>query len=542
MKGHISMRWLFSVIAICSILTVPALSADRIKTSDGIIESTAPPKNGVHSFKGIPYAQPPIGDLRWRDPQPVKNWKGIRKADGFGPRCIQNANPAAEYWFRSNGMSEDCLYLNIWTPAKSSKEKLPVVVVIFGGGFQNGDASEMRYDGESMARKGIVVITTNFRLGIFGTFAHPELARESPHSGAGNYGMLDLVAALQWVQKNIAAFGGNPKRITIAGESAGSITVSALMASPLSRNLIAGAIGESGSLLANLPALSRSAIEQSSAKVVAATGTNSLATLRALSAEQIQEALAKAKEAGHFRPMLDGYFLPKPIAEIYEAGEQAKIPILVGSNNYDGRPSAILGNGDPTPQTLADAIKKLYGDQAGPVLKAYAASSTEEVYDAAAHLASARFIAYGSWRWAELQAKTGGQPVYRFLFAHPRPPFIGLSDQPAPATTVEAKGNATQRSEPSGALHSTGAHYVWGNLDADRRYRWEDADYGVSRVMQSYWANFIKTGNPKGPGLPEWPAYSASNNYQRMRIDVKSQSGPENRERYLALEAVMPKP
>jgi para-nitrobenzyl esterase len=539
-------RILCTLLILLGVLAVPGVSAaDRVKTSNGILESTPAPKDGVRSFKGIPFAQPPIGDLRWRDPQPVKSWKGVRKAGQFGPRCMQTPNPAAAHWFRGNGMSEDCLYLNVWAPAKASVEKLPVLVLFPAGGFQHGDASEPRVDGESMARKGIVVVSTNYRLNIFGYFVHPELTKESPHAGPGNYGLLDLVAALQWIQKNIAAFGGDPKHITIAGESAGSIAVSGLMASPLSRNLIAGAIGESGSLLSNFPPLPRATIEQSTAKVIATAGTSSLAALRAMTAEQLLEVLIKASKGASgdlFRPLQDGYFLPKPITEIYEAGEQAQIPLLVGSNTQDGRPSAVLGNNSPTPQTLADAIKKLYGDQAGPVLKVYAASNREEVYDAAAHLASARFISYGSWRLAELQTTTGSQPVYRFLFAHPRPAFIGLPGQSAPAISGGSNGGAQQNSDPPGAVHSSGSHYSLGNLDADKRYGWKADDYEVSRVMQAYWVNFIKTGNPNGLGLPEWPPYRPDNDYQRMRIDVKCQAGPEKRERYLALEAVTPKP
>ena len=228
----------------------------------------------MRSFKGIPFGQPPVGDLRWREPQPVKNWSGVRKADQFGPRCMQRTAPGADYWFRSNGMSEDCLYLNVWTPAKSGKEKLPVLVYIFGGGFQNGDGSEPRYDGESMARKGMVAVSVNYRTNIFGFFVHPELTKESPHHAAGNYGLLDQVAALRWVQKNIAAFGGDPERVTVAGESAGSISVSALMASPLSKDLMAGAIGESGAMISSLPPQPLADAEQNGVKFGAAAGAN----------------------------------------------------------------------------------------------------------------------------------------------------------------------------------------------------------------------------------------------------------------------------
>ncbi|MBI5087060.1 MAG: carboxylesterase family protein [Acidobacteria bacterium] len=244
-------RTLTSLFAI--ILAGQAFAADRVKTANGKLESTTPPVNGVRSFKGIPFAQPPVGDLRWREPQPAKKWSGVRKADEFGPRCMQRTGPGADYWFRSNGMSEDCLYLNVWTPAKSRKERLPVLVYVFGGGFQNGDGSEPRYDGANMASKGIVAVSINYRLNIFGFFSHPELTRESPNRASGNYGLMDQAAALEWVRKNIAAFGGDPKKVTIAGESVGSISVSALMASPMSKGLINGAIGEGGALISTLP-------------------------------------------------------------------------------------------------------------------------------------------------------------------------------------------------------------------------------------------------------------------------------------------------
>ena len=357
----------FSIFALAFCL--PLVAADRVKTANGTLESSVAAKDGVRSFKGIPFAQPPVGDLRWREPMPVKNWKGVRSADQFGPRCMQRTGPGADYWFRSNGMSEDCLYLNIWTPAKAGNEKLPVLFYVFGGGFQNGDGSEPRYDGESMARKGMVAISINYRTNVFGFLAHPELTKESPHHAAGNYGLLDQVAALQWVHKNIAAFGGDPKRITIAGESAGSISVSALMASPLSRDLIAGAIGESGAMTSSLPALPLAQGEENGVKFGAAVGAKTLAELRGMTAEQIEEATAKA-EGVRFSTVLDGYFLPKPLTAIYEAGEQAKVPLLAGSNTQEMPARVVLGAGEATPETLATAIRKFYGDGADEVLKA----------------------------------------------------------------------------------------------------------------------------------------------------------------------------
>jgi para-nitrobenzyl esterase len=238
------------VLAVATLLAIalPVLSyaGDRVEIENGLLEATPQQGAAVRAFKSIPYAAPPVGDLRWREPQPVKSWTGVRNADQFGPTCMQHISLQSDYWMRGPAISEDCLYLNIWTPAKSARERLPVLVYVFGGGFQNGDGSEPRYDGESMARKGMVAVTINYRLNVFGFFAHPALTRESPHHASGNYGLLDQAAALQWVRRNIAAFGGDPKRVTIAGESAGSVSVSALMASPLSRGLIAGAIGESG--------------------------------------------------------------------------------------------------------------------------------------------------------------------------------------------------------------------------------------------------------------------------------------------------------
>jgi len=520
----------------------PAVSgADRVKIANGLLEAATQPNAAVRSFKGIPFAQPPVGDLRWREPRPVKNWKGVRSAGQFGPTCMQRLAPGADYWLRSNGMSEDCLYLNVWTPAKSGRERLPVLVYIFGGGFSNGDGSEPRYDGESMARKGIVAVTLNYRLNIFGFFSHPELTKESPHHASGNYGFLDQAAALEWVQRNIAAFGGDPKRVTIAGESAGSISVSALMASPLSRNLIAGAIGESGALIATLPPRALAETEQDGVKFGASAGAASLAALRAMTAEQIQAAVAKSPGV-RFSTALDGYFLPKTLPEIFEAGEQSKVPLLAGSNSEEQGARSVLGQSEATPEGFANAVRRLYGDRAGEVLKAYAPSTPEEVLDAATDLASARFIAYGTWKWTELQMKTGGKPVYRYFYAHPRPRFLGNAQTPA-ATGAAGPGRGGAAPAPRGAAHSAEIQYAMGNLGLDQRYAWEDADSKVSEVMQGYFANFIKTGNPNGPGLLDWPAYSSGTNFQRMRLDAAPRVEPEpHRDRYLALDALNAKP
>src|SRR6266542_6886120 len=285
-------RLFIPAIMLAITLTAGALAQDRVKVANGMLEGVSDKSSGVRSFKGIPFGEPPIGDYRWKPPQPVKNWQGVRKADKFGPRCMQRPI-FGDMNFRSNGMSEDCLYLNVWTPAKSGNEKLPVLVYFFGGGFVAGDGSEGRYDGESMAKKGIVAITVNYRLGVFGFFAHPELTKESPQRASGNYALFDQHAALKWAQQNIAAFGGDPKRVTIAGESAGSVSVSAQMASPLSKNLIAGAIGESGSLLGALPPIPLNQAEQNGIQFAKTVGANSLADLRALNADSLLKASTK---------------------------------------------------------------------------------------------------------------------------------------------------------------------------------------------------------------------------------------------------------
>ncbi len=546
MKSWNSLSSLMVAVILAAIIPGETSAADRVKTANGVVEATKPPSSGVRSFKGIPFAQPPVGNLRWREPQPAKNWPGILKADRFGPRCMQRTSPGADYWFRSNGMSEDCLYLNVWTPAKSGKERLPVLVYIFGGGFQNGDGSEPRYDGENMARKGIVAVSVNYRTNIFGFFSHPELTMESPHRASGNYGLLDQVAALEWVKRNISAFGGDPKRVTIAGESAGSVSVSALMASPLSRNLIAGAIGESGAMISSLPPRPLAEAEQNGTKFAAAAGVASLAALRAMTAEQVQEAAAKLTGA-RFNTTLDGWFLPKLLTEIFEAGEQSKVPLLAGSNSEEMGARSVLGNSEPTPGNFADAVKKLYGDRAGIALKAFSPVTAEEVLEAATFLASARFISHGTWKWTELQMKTGGKPVYRYLYTRPRPKFLGNVNQPVPAAAPAAAPAAGRGEQapvaPRGAAHSAEIQYAMGNLDLDKRYAWEPADYKVSEIMHAYFVNFIKTGNPNGAGLPDWPAYLSDTNYQRMRLDVTSMAEPEpHRDRYLALDAPAAKP
>lgn len=492
-------------------LNATAQTNPRVKTSNGVLEGITE-SSGVRSYKGVPYAQPPVGSLRWTAPQPPENWEGVRKADHFGPQAMQ-LPLFSDMVFRSAGKNEDCLYLNIWAPAKSAKERLPVLVYFYGGGFVGGDGSEVRYDGESMAKKGIISITVNYRLGVFGFFAHPELTKESPNHASGNYGLMDQHAALVWVQKNIAAFGGDPNKVTIAGESAGSMSVSGQVASPLSKGLFAGAIGESGALLGNLSPVPLADAEQNGVKFAAAAGTSSLAGLRQVPADKLLEMSASSR----FSATVDGYFLPKLPQTIFEAGQQMKVPLLAGWNSAEGDYRAILGKEEPTPEAYKTALQKLYGDKANEVFQEYPAITTDEVKQAATDLASDRFIAFSTWKLADLHSKTSGKPVYRYYYTRIR------GDQ----------------DKSSGAVHSAEIEYALGNLHYNKAYNWTADDFKVSETMQNYFLNFIKTGNPNGAGLPTWYTLQSRTPHEVMVIDVNSKSSPEkNPKRYLLLDAL----
>lgn len=487
-----------------------------VKTSDGELEGTLE-TSGIRSFKGIPYAQPPVGDLRFREPQPAKPWKGVRKADAFGPRAMQ-LPIYSDMQFRSNGMSEDCLYLNVWTAAKSANEHLPVLVYFYGGGFMAGDGSEYRYDGESLARRGLVTVTVNYRLGVFGFLAHPDLTKESPHHASGNYGLMDQHAALAWVQKNIAAFGGDPARVTIGGESAGSSSVNAQMTSPLSKGLFIGAIGESGTLLTMGKPYMLADAEKDGVKFATGLGNRSLADLRALPAEQLLAATEKVR----FPITIDGYFIPKPFLDIFKAGEQMKVPLLAGWNSGESDYKAILGRDTPTAENYERAVRKLYGENADKVLPLYKASSPDEVKQVATDLALDRGIAFRTWKWADLQARTG-TPVYLYLYTRLRPAKAGETGPAGPP--------------PMGAGHSWEIEYALGNLSTNKVFAWTPEDYKVSETMETYFANFIKTGNPNGANLPEWRPLKTTDP-QLMMIDVTSHGSAPRADRYHLLDSL----
>jgi para-nitrobenzyl esterase len=497
----------------------------QVRVANGLLEGVS--ESGVSVFKGVPFAKPPVGDLRWKAPQPFPNWNGVRKADKFGPRPMQKFI-FTDMKFRSDSASEDCLYLNIWTPAKSAKDRLPVLVYFYGGGFIAGGSSEYRYDGESMARRGIVAVTVNYRLGIFGFMAHPELTKESPHHASGNYGLLDQAAALKWVQQNISAFGGDPNKITIAGESAGSFSVSAQMASPLSKNIIAGAIGESGSLLGKNSTVSLSAAEKTGEDFGKKIGAATIAELRNVPADKLLDESMKPG-SGRFSVDVDGYFFPKPPIEIYAAGEQAKVPLLVGWNSAEGNYANLLQGKAPTVENFNSAVQKRFGENAGEILRAYKVSDSESVKEAGTDLAGALFIAYGTWKWSDMQSQTSNQPVYRYFYAHPRP---ALRDE-----------KENQNYKPAtGAVHSADIEYAMGNLPTNRVYDWQPVDYKISEIFQGFFANFIKTGNPNGLGVPWWPVVKSGVPAEVMHIDANTEAQKEkHRDRYLALDKIMSK-
>jgi para-nitrobenzyl esterase len=428
--------------------------------------------------------------------------------------------------FRSPGMSEDCLYLNVWTPARSAGEKLPVFLYYYGGGFAAGDGSEDRYDGASMAAKGIVTITANYRLSVLGFFAYSELTAESPHHASGNYGLLDQSAALAWVRRNIAAFGGDPNRITIGGESAGSISVCAQMASPLSRGLIAGAIGESGSILGQpLAAKPLAQAEADGVRFAASLGLGpkpSLAALRAVPAAKLIEATA-AKSYGWPVPTIDGWFFLKDPVAIYAAGEQAHVPLLAGVNSAEGSYNGILHDQKPTVENYRAALDKRFGPKAADVFKVYPATNESEVMDAAQDLSSDSFISHSTWNWVNAATNTGSHPTFYYLFTRCRPAMEPAIKYPSTL--------------PRGAVHASEIEYALGNLPLNKVYAWTADDRKVSGTMQDYFANFIKTGNPNAPDLPEWPLFSSG---QRLVIDLAPH--PESvsllRERYTVLDSI----
>lgn len=481
----------------------------QIEIENGLIEGNYDTHTGIQTYFGVPFAKPPIGELRWKAPQPLDNWKGVKETKNFGPRPMQTM-VFGDMKSRSNGVSEDCLYLNVWTPATGDVKNLPVLVYFYGGGNVAGDASEPRYDGESMAKKGMVVVTTNYRLNIFGFLAHPELSAEAPYKASGNYGVLDQNAALKWVQKNIAAFGGDPKKVTIAGESAGSIGVSAQMASPLSKNLIAGAIGESGAAIhPTMPPVPLNEGEQQGVSFLKNAGIASIQELRKMSTKEIYEIYNESKRFG-FPMVIDGYFLTKSLPETFKAKEQAQVPLLLGWNSAEIPGQAFMQGQPYTNENYEAKVKEAYPKTYQEALKLYPSGNEKEIELSATALSSDRFIAYSTWKWFNLHRNNSDQPVYRYLYSKLRPPLVDQNLTSGLAGGTVAKNSEMPKApEPVGAPHACEIEYCMGNLHLVADYAWTADDFKTSETMQNYFANFIKTGNPNSEGAPQWDAAKA---------------------------------
>jgi para-nitrobenzyl esterase len=492
----------------------PVIPSPQVQLVEGVIsgDRTMSGMHQINVFRGIPYAAPPLAGNRWREPQRLASWAGVREAKQFGPRCMQMEVHGMR--FRSRSMSEDCLYLNVWMPGATQTDKLPVLVYFHGGGFAVGDGSEPRYDGAHLASHGMIVVTVNYRLGAFGFMMHPDASRDSTTGAAGNYGLLDQQAALRWVRENIERFGGDAKRVTIGGETSGAMAVSAHMAAPSSRGLFARAIGESGGAFAPNGFWRREKAQRVAQAFATRLGADSLDTMRAMSAETVQAAMGTQKEpAPFFWPSVDGQFLTDSPAAVFEAGGQAPVPLLVGSNSQESHFRTVYGPLAPTPENWTVILSAVFGNEQSEARRLYPGNDAAEITVSAGHLANDLTMSHSAWRWMDLHRQTGRAPVYFYLFTHPRPPAI------ASASTETDADNPP----PTGAPHRSEIPYVFGNLDLDDRYRWTKDDREVSRIFTRYIAQFIKTGNPNGiydrqaeftklgrvasaRALPQWPA------------------------------------
>ena len=500
-----SVRVVLSVIfSVAGVSPLMAAMNGPVRTESGLVSGVPGRDPSITVYNGVPYAAPPMGDLRWRAPQPPIPWQGVRKADTFGSACPQTRPRPGE------AISEDCLFLNIWTGAPSASERRPVMVWFHGGRFIFGSGAEPRFDGEGLARKGVVVVTMNYRLGVFGFLATPELSRESGHNASGNWGLLDQIACLQWVRKNIGEFGGDPDRVTIFGQSAGGGSVLLLGSSPLAKGLYQRAICESGARFPNDPDLRYLSVswrpletaEAAGTRYAEAHGARSLEELRGLSWDQLKdqnnvndESVGGNRPPPLFRPAVDGWVIPFNYSQTYARGLQNDVPIVNG--HEIGSP--------PRPVTLEaylNAAREKYGAMADEFLRLYPASSDEEATQAtrAAQVDSTRVSSY---LWAAEWKKAARNEVYIFSWTHAPP--------------------GPDR-ETRGAHHESEIDYVFNSLSATDK-PWEDEDREIADIMSSYWANFAAAGNPNGKGLPLWPAFDPGS-LQTMELGGKFEPIP----------------
>lgn len=491
---------------------------EAVKTQDGMVSGFYNKDKSIKEFSGIPYAAPPVGELRWKAPQPVQSWDGVRQLDHFSDAAMQSKAPpilsnflglslGTNELLRNSGIksnekvSEDCLYLNIWSGAKSNSERRPVIVYIHGGSFVFGSGSMDLYNGENMAEKGVVFVNINYRLGIFGFMSNPELTKESEYNASGNYGILDQIAALKWVKNNITKFGGDPDNVTIAGESAGAGSVNILMASPLAKGLFHRAIAESGAFfsmeskeLGGNPSPTLAVAEQNGVKFQKSLKKASLADMRKMSAKD----LLKASKNETIVPNIDGYVLPDTVYNIFEEGKQNDVPIIVGSNSDEGSlltlPWPAYGAVDAAEfKTIAE---KTYGDMTNDLLKLYPADTDSQAVKAQLEIPRDQLFTWQMNTWAKLQSKTGKSKAYYYYFDRV---------QPGPSRFMEL-----------GAYHSAEIAYAYNNLDKVN-LPYTEVDRNLSDVMSSYWVNFAATGNPNDETLPTWSEYNVESN-QAMEL------------------------
>lgn len=504
------MKWKTCLLPAALALPLTAIAAinQPVKVSGGSVQGVPGKDASITVFKGIPYAAPPVGDLRWRAPEAVVGWEGIRKADKFGNSCIQKIVYERKPWtyeFMAHAdISEDCLFLNVWTPARSNSDKLAVYVFIHGGGNIEGSGEVPAYDGEGLAKKGVVVVTVNYRLGIFGNFAHPELSAEAPQHTSGNYAELDLIAALKWVKQNIAQFGGDPDRVTIGGQSAGSGHVHSMVASPLAKGLFQGAINESGTGIGtDMMGTSLADMEQLGISFAKAKGAKSIADLRKLSWQEITDTIpASSPNAApptfRFGSVVDGYVFNATPLDTIAQGKQNDVPTLVGGNRDEG---GVAPGMKMSLDAFSQLVLKRYDEMADEFLKHYPVPATPEEAGAV--------VSQGAWDqnrtslylWAKERAKTAKTPVFSYFWTHP---------MPGPDVAIY------------GAFHTSEIPYAMNTLSmSDRPFTSEDLK--IADTLSSYWANFIKTGDPNGPGLPHWPSM---NEKPGMVMEVGDHFGP----------------
>jgi para-nitrobenzyl esterase len=512
------------ILLILAAVPLGAALDNPLKVEGGRLSGVPSRDPSVMVFKGIPYAAPPVEDLRWRAPKSVVAWQGVRKADEFGHSCIQNIVTERKPWtyefMTHTDISEDCLFLNVWTSANSAAERLPVYVYIHGGGNTEGSGAVPVYDGEGLAKKGIVVVTLNYRLGIFGFFTHPELTSESDVHASGNYALLDLIAALRWVHANIAAFGGNPNRVVIGGQSAGASDTHSLVASPLAKGLFQAAIAESGSSVGRLGLMAANTLaaqEQAGVRFAAAKGAKSISDLRKLSWNELIAPVPGG--GGRFGVVVDGYVQPASAAEMFAKGEQNDVPTLTGSNLND------LGGASTHPSVTAQQFhrqaEQRYGDLAAKFFNLYPATTDEEARESSNEsvLDSMRVSTY---LWAQDRAVTAKTKAFTYFWDHALPG----SD-----------------SAQFGAFHTGEVPYVMNTLDMCKDRDFTLTDHKIADMMSSYWANFIRTSDPNGKGLPRWPSV-AEKPETTMELGDRNEPIPVagNKDNLHLMEAILRRP